>query len=246
MQDFEIDYELFFQLCDQKVGRFGQYLITTSGITAAITERDLEEEPASSAQEGLLLLQHIRDAKLPFPTTAFRLQAWLITNDGSGFSAPTWFDRLICTSSAKDAHAELDKASASLARSIRKTKKLVLGLPDGCLVEMHAMKNQLGKDQCELDAVSSIRKCLGSGEAALGSPAVLRNDALRAEIRDILDRKPEFTPSQVMNYLKKQAGSPGSCVIEAIADGVLWRRSHNQLEKLTLNNLRLRISRIKA
>lgn len=245
MQDFTIDCSLFLRLTDQALGEFGQYRITAAGIQARITEQKIQDDALLNTEESVALLEHVRDACLPFPTTAVQLLEWLNKNEGSGFEAPDWFKSVVTSCNANEANVELDKAALALNAKMKKVERKVSTLPNKPVIAKYVANQDLSKIRSELEAVQTIRRSVRANGDASITLRNARNDPLRVELREVFDNNPDFTPSQVMDALKKRAGQPTSCITEALLDGVMWRRNCRQPEKLTLPALRSRISRLK-
>lgn len=241
MIDFAIDCPLFLRLTNVRLGENGLYRVSASGVSSTITEQDVEDTPID-AHFSAELLEDIQDARLPFPTTAQQLLAWMQKNKDAESLFPTWLEPAVMAHDAVSAHSVLNDAMSVIGESIQKQEAEI--------TRGKSTQTVLNKLRAQCDAIESIKSLLfGSEDRQAGEPSVSkrqREDFMAMEIDAAIEAlQGKSSPNAVMHWLKKQAGKEGSCVISADNDGVTWRSAAGGREGLSINALKQRLTRRK-
>jgi len=247
MIDFEIDCQTFLRLTDVGLGEYGLYVVETSGVRAKWSKADLDDfaKRMGGGREAEALLDFIRDARLPFSTTAQELLAWQKLN--TEFELPDWFAQLLEAADGVAATTIIDSVRNDLVKKIRGLEAKVQALKSekakpGVWYPIEAKAERLGS---MLLAIDSIRSSICVGSPPTDQPQKRRksNDLMALEIEQIKRDLGEYTPAMVMKELRAHAGMRGSCVVKICGDGVTWKRLSEEVSDLTMANLRSRLSR---
>ena len=236
MIDFAIDCPLFLRLTNARLGEHGLYQVSASGVSASLTEPDVEDTPLE-AYFSAEFLEHIENARLPFPTTAQQLLAWKLKNKDTQYLLPTWFERVVTANDAAAARSILNDAIPAIDHSIQKWKTEK---------STQAMLNKL-RAEAEREAIESIKPILSAAEdKQVVAPSAVdrqRSDLMAIEI-EVAIGQGKSTLAAVMTWLRQQAGKSGSCVISADNDGgVTWRNIDGKNMGLSKESLKQRLIR---
>jgi hypothetical protein len=110
------------------------------------------------------------------------------------------------------------------------------------------IRDQGGDVALKTDAVDEIARLLKATSEPCGSvpPRTSRRtraDRMSLEIERALEEVNEKSPVKVKAWLAKQAGKNGSCVSSEALDGIIWKDSVGEQQKLTWSALRKRLKR---
>lgn len=240
MLDLSIDCSTFLLLTGAEIGKYGDYWIDEEGVRGCM-DTTPDRLKLLESHEQAWLVEFNRDARLEFPVSASRLIQW--SNDQAGeVPLPKWFLSAAASDSAAQALSVLDKEKHALESR--------LGRPKDALSSFEAEDEgsvDIADVIGELNAVQYMMKLLMTSPDGDGSHKKRRSDPLARDISEALKLLPPGADAErVMRLLQTWAGKSGSCVVEAIPQGLIWNRVNGSAEKLTVEMLRKRMSRIRS
>jgi len=174
MVEFPIDCPLLLRL-GFELGTAGLYRLSTAGIESNNSIYGPDDAPWKGP-ETALLLEFIRDARLPLPTTSTQLAEWLAKNDDIPYVIPHWFEPvvasqdatgalaiLIATQTAPDEAIEADERVANALRL--RSKRAPSAIRSEHLMALREAREKLIANRGEREAIQLIRALLPSSSS---------------------------------------------------------------------------------
>ncbi len=230
--DHLIFRKLFAESFSESLG--DNYVVATSGVRWKESEADFIKDFGSTrGASDRFTIEFVEDiirpASLDFPCSPSQALAWATGSADTWAYVPDW---LKCALGQNDARAAVtvlkpkaallnDEAAAARAKG-----------------DSEGARKALRESEClhlAVEAFHEIERLIGAtanGQAdvpltSAPSPKVRqRTDLLTDEIIEAIRTLGiSATPTEVLGWLKKQAGKQGSCVVRTTIDGVTWRRA---------------------